>query len=377
MIFLRYVPVSGAWPFFAWCSGTNAAEKALASGNALLPPAGQVSRIKVVSDKAPGLHFAQIDRLNRSRRHARPTMRRPSRIYNFTVRLTHYHRAYPEERGGLPLVLRKEIHCYGWSLCGGLHAEQLFHALPCAKWAGTVSSAGRGHTTVEAFYDGRWHYLDVFLKFYAWMPDPKNPGKRTIAGQDDLQAEPGAFALRRLRLRQVAPGRLLQRQRVRTVRRQGQLAGAGVPGLRRRYSRACQDGVPPGRARAGSPEGWAGIDHKSGSYSADINLAPGFALTSAWDPIADAWHWNDSKVAPCHTCGDKEIRNSPEKGLVAEPYLGAGWKCESYANGKLTFHPDLTSDASPAARLRRVENVKAHWAKARGAIACDSASRRA
>ena len=30
-----------------------------------------------------------------------------------------------------------------------------------------------GHTTVEAKYDGRWHYLDVFLKFYAWMPDQK------------------------------------------------------------------------------------------------------------------------------------------------------------------------------------------------------------
>ena len=50
-----------------------------------------------------------------------------------------------------------------------------------------------GHTTVEAFYDDRWHYLDVFLKFYAWMPDPKNPGRRTIAGQDDLAANPKAL----------------------------------------------------------------------------------------------------------------------------------------------------------------------------------------
>ena len=47
-----------------------------------------------------------------------------------------------------------------------------------------------GHTTVEAKYDGRWHYLDVFLKFYAWMPDPNAPGGRTIAGEDDLTRTP-------------------------------------------------------------------------------------------------------------------------------------------------------------------------------------------
>ena len=47
-----------------------------------------------------------------------------------------------------------------------------------------------GHTTVEAKYDGRWHYLDIFLKFYAWEPDGN--GGRTIASQDDLTASSDA-----------------------------------------------------------------------------------------------------------------------------------------------------------------------------------------
>ncbi len=36
------------------------------------------------------------------------------------------------------------------------------------RWAGSGRlSVGPVHTMVEAYYDGRWHYLDVLLKFYA------------------------------------------------------------------------------------------------------------------------------------------------------------------------------------------------------------------
>ena len=42
---------------------------------------------------------------------------------------------------------------------------------------------------------------------------------------------------------------------------------------------------------------------------------------------------------------------------MAEPYLSAEWKCESYANGKLTFRPDL-SDAGCLRSFAAVENVK-------------------
>src|SRR5207237_1092213 len=90
--------------------------------------------------------------------------------------------------------------------------------------------------------------------------------------------------------------------------------------------------VRPRPPRAGAPRGWTGNEQASNWYSADAHLAPGCSLNNAWDPAPDSWYWAGSRVAPCHTRGDKEIRNSPEKGPVAEPYLGPDWKCESYAN---------------------------------------------
>ena len=146
------------------------------------------------------------------------------------MRLTHYHRAYPSEPGGIPVL--KEINCYGWSLCGGLHAEQsaLWRELGW-NWRFV---GWPGHTTVEAFYDGRWHYLDVFLKFYAWMPDPKNPGKRTIAGQDDIAADPKALLFDAFVLDKARKVAYLKGNEFETDRRQGELASPGVPRLRRR-----------------------------------------------------------------------------------------------------------------------------------------------
>jgi hypothetical protein len=282
-------------------------------------------------------------------------------IYNF-MRLSHYHRAYPSEPSGIPVL--KEINCYGWSLCGGLHAEQsaLWRELGW-NWRFV---GWPGHTTVEAFYDGRWHYLDVFLKFYAWMPDSTQPGGRTIAGEDDLQArskellvdafvldpsrkvlyaKDNQFEMTGTRANWQAPAFLVCGDELRDI----------VEALRRKN-------------RAGSPEGWGGMQHATGNYSAELNLAPGFALTNTWDPSPDAWFWSGSKVAPCHTCGDKEIRNSPEKGPVAEPYLGPGRTCESYANGELTFLPDFSSGGCLRS-FAAVENVKV---SANGLIPADS-----
>jgi len=312
-------------------------------------PAGQVRQIKIINDKAPDCTTlkAIVESVTRD---CKTNDEKAIALYNF-MRLTHYHRAYPSEPGGVPVL--KEIHCYGWSLCGGLHAEQ------SALWREMGWDwrfvGWPGHTTVEAFYDGRWHYLDVFLKFYAWMPDPNNQGKRTIAGEDDLQARPkelifDAFVMDKSRKVAYAKGNEFELI--------GDKANWQAPAFL-----VCGDdlaGIADAlkhKNRAGSPEGWAGINHATGNYSADVNLAPGFALTNTWDPSVDAWYWRDSRVPPCHTCGDKEIRNSPEKGPVAEPYLGADWKCESYANGQLSFRPDLTS-AACLRSFAAVENVK-------------------
>jgi len=45
---------------------------------------------------------------------------------------------------------------------------------------------------------------------------------------------------------------------------------------------------------AGGPEaGWAGINHDTGAYSTDVNLAPGFSLVNKWDPTPNDWYWPD------------------------------------------------------------------------------------
>lgn len=316
---------------------------------AAAPTPGLVQGIKVLPDKVPDCSSLKsiVESVTRG---CKTNDEKAIAIYNF-MRLTHYHRAYPNEPGGIPVL--KEINCYGWSLCGGLHAEQsaLWRELGW-NWRFV---GWPGHTTVEAFYDGRWHYLDVFLKFYAWMPDPNHPSGRTIAGEDDLAANPqellrDAFVLDQSRKVMYAKGNEFELigEKANWQAPAFLVCGDDIPGI--------IDGVRH-KNRVGPEPGWAGMNHATGNYSADVNLAPGFALTNSWDKADGAWYWAGSKIAPCHTCGDKEIRNSPEKGPIAEPYLGPGWDCESYANGQITFQPDL-SHRDVLRSFAAVENIK-------------------
>jgi len=310
---------------------------------------GLVRGIKVLPDKAADCSSLKsiVDSVTRG---CQTNDEKAIAIYNF-MRLTHYHRAYPSEPGGIPVL--KEINCYGWSLCGGLHAEQsaLWRELGW-NWRFV---GWPGHTTVEAFYDGRWHYLDVFLKFYAWMPDPNHPSGRTIAGEDDLASNPQELLLDSF---VTDPSRKVMYAKGNEFAMFGTRANWQAPAFL-----VCGDDLPGivealrHKNRVGPEPGWGGMQHATGSYSADVNLAPGFALTSTWDKAEGAWYWADSKVAPCHTCGNKEIRNSPEKGPIAEPYLGPGWDCESYANGQLAFQPDL-SNPDALQSFVAAENVK-------------------
>ena len=63
----------------------------------------------------------------------------------------------------------KILHVYGWSLCGGQHTvlkalyETAGYKCRYVGWP--------GHTMVEVWYDGQWHYFDVFLKCYFWSKD--------------------------------------------------------------------------------------------------------------------------------------------------------------------------------------------------------------
>lgn len=273
-------------------------------------------------------------------------------IYNFMI-LSHYHLQYPSEKG---LSALKEINVYGWGLCGGLHSVQsaLWRELGW-KWR-FVGWSKPGHTTVEAEYDGTWHYLDAFLKYYVWMPDPDAPGGRRIAGQDDLQKDSKALindALVFDNSRKVwyAKGNAFERR------------GDGVNWTAPAFLVCADlpDGVISGvnsRSSRGSPEAWAGIQHATGGYSTDINLAPGFSLTSTWNPVPNAWYWANGKKAPSHGCNNKDFRNSPENGPVLEPYLMPGRDRRSYANGMLVFRPDFSSE-DVLESFVSVENVKA------------------
>ena len=312
-------------------------------------PQGLVSRIKVLPDKAPDCSSLKsiVETVTRG---CKTNDEKAIAIYNF-MQLTHYHFAYPGEPGGLPVL--KEINCYGWSLCGGLHAEQ------SALWRelgwGWRFVGWNGHTTVEAHYDGKWHYLDVFLKFYAWMPDRDAPGGRTIAGEDDLANNltalvKNAFVLDSARKCVYAKDNQYTRYADGLNWQAPSFLSCGDE----------LDGVVAGlktHHRAGADEGWAGIQHATGGYSADVNLAPGFALTNTWDPIPDAWYWGNSKKPPAHTCGGhKDTRNDPGIGLILEPYVKSK-PARSYANGKLTFVADFSHDAFLKSFVT-TENVK-------------------
>jgi len=309
-------------------------------------PAGLVRAIKVLPDKAPDCTslkaIAETVTRGCSNNDAKAVA-----VYNF-MNLSHYHRNYPNEPGGLPVL--KEINCYGWSLCGGLHSEEsaIWEALGW-DWRFVGWS---GHTTVEAGYDGGWHYLDIFLKFYAWKPDGK--GGRTIAGEDELTANAqtmiqDAFVLDK--------GRGCVYAKDNPFVMNGDAANWRAPAFL-----SCGDtikdvinGIKTHKGREHAA-GWAGINHATGSYSADVELAPGFCLENTWDPKPDAWFWSGNKDAPRHTCpGHKDTRNDPAYGLILEPYIDSK-PARSYANGTLTFALDL-SNAACLKAFAAVENA--------------------
>lgn len=182
----------------------------------------------------------------------------------------------------------------------------------------------------------------MFLKFWAWMPDANAPGGRTIAGEDDLTTDSqglirDAFIMDKSRGVVYAKnsqfemiGEKANWTAVPMLVCGDELEGTVIKGLKTHN-------------RSGSPEGWAGIHHATGNYSAEINLAPGASLTSSWQPVPDAWFWASAKEAPRHTCpNNKDLRNDPGFGMVLEPYFKTQ---RSYANGTLVFAPDFSTDA--------------------------------
>ena len=206
---------------------------------------GLVAAIKILPDKAPDCSSLKSIVASITRE-CKTNDEKAIAIYNF-MQLSHYHFAYPGEPGGLPVL--KEINCYGWSLCGGLHSEE------SALWRqlgwGWRFVGWDGHTTVEANYDGKWHYLDVFLKFYAWKPDQTAPGGRTIAGEDELTKRSEELIKNAFVLDQARKCVYAKNNQFGRYGNTGLLAGPGILVLRRRIGgcdRRAED-APSRRAR--------------------------------------------------------------------------------------------------------------------------------
>lgn len=348
----RSISYSFAALVAAGCSCVAFGQDASAPAADAIPAApGLVQAVKVLPDKAPDCTSLQsiLDTVTRG---CKNNDEKAIAIYNFMV-LSHYHRNYPHEPKDIPAL--KEINCYGWSLCGSLHATEsaLWHQLGW-KWR-FVGWNNPGHTTVEAGYDDGWHYLDVFLKFYAWMPNGK--GGRTIAGEDDIAKNPQGLLTDNFVL---DPKRNVVYAKDNQFVMSGSTANWQAPAFL-----SCTDplsGVGTGvksKSQAGSPDKWGVVCHATGNYSAMVNLAPGFCLENTWnpDPETNLWFWGGSKIAPAHTCpGHKDTRNDPAYGLVLAPYVPTK-PARSYANGTLTLAPDFSSEAVLSACVVK-DNVK-------------------
>ena len=309
--------------------------------------------IQVLADKAPDCSTREsiIASITRG---CRTNDEKAVAIYNF-ARLAWYHHAYPREKGGIPAL--KYLHVYGWGLCGGQHS------VLCSLWeaAGfdTRFIGWRGHTTVECRYDGQWHYFDTFLKCYFWKPAPGASGGRTVASQADLAVNP----------KLVREGLTFDKAR-KVYYPKGNCfeiinnkANWVAPALF-----VCGDqpeGVISGVAGRGTPSepnkkrGHMGIHFDERGYAADVDLSPGMSLELMWKALPDAWYWMGAKRPPSHSCTDKDFRNCPAIGPILEPYVGVyeprGRR--SYANGVLTYAPDL-GDSAFLAGLAGSENAK-------------------
>lgn len=222
-----------------------------------------------------------------------------------------FHHAYACEKKPQSVGPLKVINVYGWGLCGGEHTvmKALFET---AGW--TVRYRGwsdPGHTTVEANYEGRWHYYDVFLKAYFWTRD-----HQTIAGQDDINADP-LIALDGLKDGRVPKDSFL-------------CCGDDVAGI----ISGCKSSHPEAPSRP--TDGWASVTGRDEGYSPLLTLRAGAALRLAWSGqpgmmVADA-------TQGAHTCPNlKDIRANPVLGPILEHY-----GTRAYANGTFTYQPDLT-----------------------------------
>ncbi len=221
-----------------------------------------------------------------------------------------FHSAYACERRPQSVGPLKVINVYGWGLCGGEHTvmKALFET---AGWSVRYRGwSDPAHTTVEASYDGRWHYFDVFLKAYFWTRD-----RSTIAGQDDIIADP-AIVLDGLKDARVPKDSYLCC---------GDDPASIVSGCRSSHAE------PPSRPS----DGWASVTGRDEGYSPLLTLRSGATLTLGWEALPGMMVADNTKGL--HSCPNmKDIRANTVLGPIFEHY-----GTRTYANGRLQYAPDF------------------------------------
>jgi hypothetical protein len=289
----------------------------------LLPAAGPAEGIKVTTDRT--VDTGSLDSIVRDVVRLAGAKTNDEKAIAIHTWLHHaiFHNAYPVEKSPQSVGPLKAIRVYGWGLCGGQHTvlKALFET---AGWK--VRYRGwDGHTTVEVFYDERWHYFDVFLKCYYWTKDHK-----TIAGQDDINQDP-SIVLDAEKEGRVPPDHYLCC---------GDEAKGVVDGCK------TSKPYPPSEPK----DGWASVTGRDQGYSPALTLPPGATLRLEWKGESGQIAVGGSGR---HSCGTKDFRSDKDLGPVLEHYGP-----RNHSNGRLTYAPDF-------ARAADVASVALHGAEAK------------
>ena len=272
--------------------------------------AGEARGVKVTNDRtvdASSLESIVRDVFRLS--NAKTDDERAIALYEYLHSAIFHHR-YPTEPAPQSVGPMKVLNAYGWSLCGGEHTllKALFET---AGWP--VRYVGwEGHTTVEAFYGGRWHYFDVFLKCYYWSKD-----RTHVVDQAEIAADPS------LALDAVREGR---------AARQNLCCGDAVEDVVK--------GVK-GRTIIGDQDGTGSITGRDRDYSPLLNLPVGGSLRLDWRGVGEKFAVEGP--SPRHTCGLRDYRDDPVLGPVAEHYGVRGW-----SGGEFRYEPDFARAADMA-----------------------------
>lgn len=223
-----------------------------------------------------------------------------------------FHWAYATEPAPQTVGPLKLLHVYGWGLCGGEHTvlKALFET---AGWeCRYVGWSDPGHTTIEVKYDGRWHYLDVFLKCYFW-----SKGRSHIVSQEEIAADPS------LVLDAVKEGRAARAHLCCGDTESGIISGV------------------KSRKNEGNSKGWASVTWRDEGWSPALRLPCGATLRLEWKGEDKAFAVGGK--APQHSCGIKDFRDNPALGPLLEHYGPRNW-----SNGRLIYAPDFSQPADVA-----------------------------